>query len=253
MDENGGSYRFERARFYDAQLADADRPDVEYYRDLARSVGGPVLETACGTGRIYLELLDAGIDADGFDLSSDALDVLEAKAADRDLEPTVWTADLTDFDVDREYALITCPFNAIQHLPTVDDQLAALRSVHDALEPGGRFVFDVFVPGFDVIRETYGEWQTRSVEYRGAEYELRKRTQIADEVEQRFAVETELYDPEGERVFAETDRLSMLPKRHVELLARLSPFPDRTVTGDFEDEPLADGHSIQVWELRAEE
>lgn len=253
MDEDPGSYRFERARFYDAQVAETDRSDVTYYRNLASAADGPVLEAACGTGRIYLELLAAGVDADGFDLSRDALAVLRETAAERDLAPTVWQADLTEFSTEREYTLVTCPFNALQHLSTVDDQLSALRSVHDALASGGCFVFDVFVPGFDVVCETYGEWQRRSVTYRGTEHDVHTRTRIVDEVEQRFAVETELYDPAGERVFVETDRLSMLPKQQVELLVRASPFEDWTVTGDFGDEPIVDGDSIQVWELLASE
>ncbi|WP_247730537.1 class I SAM-dependent methyltransferase [Halovivax limisalsi] len=253
MKDQNGSYRTERARFYDAQVGAGDRDDVAFYRDLATSVDGPVLETACGTGRIYLELLAAGVDADGFDLSPDALAILREHAAERGLDPSVWTADLADFAVDRAYALATCPFNALQHLRTVDAQLAALESIHDALEPGGRFVFDVFVPGFDVICGTYGEWQTRAVDHRGVEHELRTRTRIVDEVEQRFDVETELYDSDGERLFAETDRLSMLPKPRVELLARQSPFADWSVTGDFGDEPIADGDTIQVWELRRAE
>ncbi len=251
MDSDHESYRAERARFYDAQLAEQDRPDVPFYRDLATSVDGPVLEAACGTGRIYLELLAAGVDADGFDLSADALDVLAERATERDLEPSVWQADLAGFETDRRYELITCPFNAVQNLQTIDDQLEALRSVHDALAPGGRFVFDVFVPGFDVICETYGEWRDRTVTYCGEAYEVRTRTRLVDEVELLFGAETELYAPDGERVFAERDRLAMLPKRHVELLARLSPFADWRVTGDFADEPLTDGDSIQVWELEA--
>ncbi|WP_254864614.1 class I SAM-dependent DNA methyltransferase [Halovivax gelatinilyticus] len=248
-DSRVDSYRLERARFYDRQLAGIDRPDVDYYRRLANDVDGSVLEIACGTGRVYLELLAAGVDVDGFDLSADALSVLRENAAERDLEPSVWTADATDFETDRRYDLAICPFNAVQNLPTIDDQLSALESVHDALAPGGRFVFDVFVPGFDVICETYGEWETKSTEYRGEAHEVRTRTRMADEVEQRFAVETELYDSSGSLVFAEDDRLSMLPKRQIELLARASPFSDWAVTGDFSDEPIEDGHSIQVWKL----
>ena len=249
MDDNP-QYRDERARFYDAVIADADRPDVDYYVDLARDVDGPVLEAACGTGRIYLQLLEAGVDAAGFDLSADALDVLEAAAAERGLEPSVWQAELTTFESDRPYESVICPFNAMQNVATVDEQLAALEAVYDALDASGQFVFDVFVPSFDVIRESYGEWQTESVTYRGERHEVRTRTRIVDEIEQRFATETELYDPNGSLVFAEEDVLSMLPAQQVELLARQSPFGSWSVTGDFTGEPLADGHSIQVWSMR---
>lgn len=249
MSDTDRGYTAEHARFYDALTATGDREDVEFYLDRARDVAGPVLELACGTGRIYLDLLDAGVDADGFDRSADALAVLHERAAERGVEPAVWQADMADFAAGRAYDLAVCPFNAFQHLLSVENQLSALRCVHDALATGGSFVFDVFVPGFDVIRETYGEWETRTVAYRGESHEVRNRARIVDEVEQEFAVEVEGYDPEGKQAFAVEHRLKMLPKREVELLARLSPFEEWRVTGDFSGEPIEDGDSVQVWTL----
>jgi hypothetical protein len=69
-------------------------------------------------------------------------------------------------------------------------------------------------------------------------------------VTQEFAVEMEATDADGETAFAIEHRLTMLPKHEVELLARLSPFEDWKVTGDFSGESLANGHSTQAWELR---
>ncbi|PSQ47885.1 class I SAM-dependent methyltransferase [Halobacteriales archaeon SW_6_65_15] len=253
MDESNQGYRAELADVYDDWIGAGDRDDVEFYADLAGDADGPVLELACGTGRVYLELLRAGADADGFDLSTGALDRLREKAADARLEPNVWRDDMTDFAVAREYALAICPFNTFLHLRTVEDQLACLQQVHDALAPGGRFVFDVFVPSFDLICETYGEWETDDVEYSGEIHELRTRSRITDEVEQEFAVENELRDSEGEVVFRDEHRLAMLPKREVELLARLSPFDDWQVAGDFDGSPISDGDTTQVWTLRKAE
>jgi SAM-dependent methyltransferase len=249
MSDPDRSYTAEHARLYDALTATGDREDAPFYLDRARETEGWVLELACGTGRIYLDLLEAGIDADGFDRSADALAVLRERAAERGIEPSVWQADMADFAVDRAYDLAICPFNALQHLRTVEDQLAALRSVHDALAPGGTFAFDVFVPGFDVICETYGEWETKTVEHRGERYQVRNRPRIVDEVEQQLAVEVEGFGPGGEEVFAVEHQLKMLPKREMELLARLSPFEDWTVTGDFSGEPIEDGDSVQVWRM----
>lgn len=250
MDETADGYSASHAEFYDTALVAEDRDDIDYYVERAVDVDGPVLEMACGTGRIYLELLHAGVDADGFDLSTGALDVLRSNADAEGQEPTVWRADMTDFTVDRSYDLVICPFNAIQHLPTVDDQLAAFESVHDALGPGGEFVFDVFVPSFDVICENYGEWETSTREFRGEKHQVRTRTRFVDEVEQQFAVETEATAPNGEIAFSEEFHLKMLPKREGELLARLSPFDDWAVTGDFTEDPIEDGDSVQVWSLR---
>jgi hypothetical protein len=78
---------------------------------------------------------------------------------------------------------------------------------------------------------------------------LRTRTELVDEVEQVFTVRTELSGPDGEDVFAEQHRLKMLPKREIELLARLSPFESWSVTSNFGDAPLEDGDAVQVWTL----
>jgi SAM-dependent methyltransferase len=43
--------------------------DLSFWLKVAREANGPVLEAGCGTGRVLLRLLEAGLDADGFDLS----------------------------------------------------------------------------------------------------------------------------------------------------------------------------------------
>jgi len=249
MGETDRSYTGTHAAFYEALTGANARGDVPFYVETARETEGPVLELACGTGRVYLDLLAAGVDADGFDRSADTLRELRRSAAERGLDPSVWQADMTTFAVDRAYDLVICPFNTLQHLLTTEEQLAALRRVHDALAPGGRFVFDVFVPDFELICETYGEWQEGVVEYRGETYRTRSRTRIIDEVDQEFTFEVEASAPGGEQVFAVEHHLTMLPRHEVELLARLSPFEDWQVGGEFSDEPIEDGDSSQAWTL----
>lgn len=239
-----------RAAFTQAAFSAAGMADRQFYRERAASTDGSVLEMGCGTGRIYLDLLRAGVDADGFDLSPAALSVLRERAAEEELEPTVWQADMTDITVERAYAMVYCPFNTLQRLLTPDDQLAALDAAHDVLAQGGSFVFDVFVPDFEFICENYGEWQTETVLFRGEPHEHRTRARIVDEPRQVFAVETEAVGPDGERLFTDEHRATMLPRDEVELLARLSPFAEWHVTGDFTDNPLSDGHTVQVWTLQ---
>ncbi|MEF8777039.1 MAG: class I SAM-dependent methyltransferase [Haloarculaceae archaeon] len=236
-----------RAECYHRRTVADRRLDVDFYAEAAIETEGPVLEMACGTGRIYLPLLDLGIEADGFDRSAAALGVLRDVAADVGLSPTVWQADMTAFAVDRTYDLVVCPFNGFQHLLTVEDQLAALSNAYEVLSPGGRLRLDVFVPRFEYVCDTHGEWQTEAVAYRGASCELRTLTRVVDEVEQILSVRNQLVDPEGELVFDERHRMKMLPKREVELLARQSPFESWTVTRNFSEEPLTDGDTVQVW------
>lgn len=230
------------AERYDRQYAEAERGDAVFYRDLAESIDGSTLELACGTGRVHLELLDA-----------DWLDRLREKADERGLEPSVWLADMLEFEVDRAYDLVICPFNTVQHATTVEDQRQLLEIVHDALAPGGRFVFDTFVPAFDVICETYGEWREQAIEYGGRTYTLRSRSRVVDQVEQQFAVENVTESPDGEVVHEASHRLSMLPKQQVELLARDSPFAAWSVEAGFDGGELTDDETVQVWTLEKAE
>ncbi len=62
------------ARTYDARtavdvVASGIAGDTEWYARKAIEWGGPVLEVACGTGRVTWGLGQAGLDAVGFDLS----------------------------------------------------------------------------------------------------------------------------------------------------------------------------------------
>ena len=58
------------APYYDDDYADIHGGrDVEFYRKLAQSCPGPVLEMGCGTGRILLPLARAGVVISGMDRS----------------------------------------------------------------------------------------------------------------------------------------------------------------------------------------
>lgn len=238
-----------RVEFMDTVYRDADRDDADYYVDRATAVDGPVLELGCGTGRIYLELLEAGVDADGIDLSADSLAVLRERAAERGLDPSVWQGDMTEFSADREYALVTCPFNAIQELTTLEQQQALFESVYDVLAPGGTFVFDTFVPDVEYIAEQWGEWQQRTIQFRGEPVQFHTRTRMVDEVTQEYSSEKKAITENGEELFSFEGRATLLPYRELELFARLSPFESWDVTGDYTDEPLCAEHAAQVWSL----
>lgn len=186
-----------RAGFQDTLFRAASRDDVAFYRERAGAVDGPALELGCGAGRIWLELLDAGIDADGLNLSTASLSVLRENATDRGLTPRVWQRDMSAFAVDREHGLVYCPFNAIQGLTAVEDQRGLLASAYEALAPGGAFVFDTFVPGFDRIASNWGECQSRTVQFRDAAVEYRTRTEIVDAVTQTYSTASTLARRDG--------------------------------------------------------
>ena len=247
---NVNQFTEELAAFYESTHSYGDIGDESFYLDAAADTDGPVLEGACGTGRLYLELLRHGIDADGFDVSPAMLEILRTKAAADDLNPTMWAADLRSIGADRTYELVLVPYNSFCNLQRVDDQLSALDALHTVLDPGGRLLFDVYVPRYDIIAKSFGEWQdAQEFEYEGRTVRGRSRATIADQVEQTYRTEQELLDSTGEVVTHEEFVLSHLPPQQVELLARQSPFEQWSVRGGFDGGPLTDGDSVQVWEL----
>ena len=125
--------------------------ELEFYLREAKKAKGRVLEAACGTGRIYLKLLEAGVDAYGFDLSPDMLRVLKEKG--RGLGTKVKKADMRTFRYPFRFDLIMIPYNAFLHLETREDQKRCLRNIRRHLRKGGRLILNIFDPKMDYLAE----------------------------------------------------------------------------------------------------
>ena len=130
------------AATYDAQFRER-LDDVPFYVEEAKRAEPPVLELACGTGRVLIPVAKAGVQVYGLDSSAAMLDVCRRKVAklaeDLQARITLSEADMRDFSFDERFGLIYCPFRAFLHLMTPEDQITALRRIHDHLRKGGRF------------------------------------------------------------------------------------------------------------------
>jgi SAM-dependent methyltransferase len=135
--------------------------DVPFYVEEARVSGGPVVELGVGTGRISVPVAAAGIRVIGVDSSEGMLEVCAERAALAGVELDLRLGDFRDPPVDERVPLVICPFRSLLHMPTDDDCRRVLRAVRRLLEPGGRFVFDVFAPSREDIDETHGRWIER--------------------------------------------------------------------------------------------
>lgn len=220
--------------------------DIAFYRTLAEEAPGPALELGVGTGRVYLELLDAGLDVDGIDVSEGSLDQLRERAEVRGGEPSVWLSDMTTLEVDRQYGLIYAPARAFNHLSRLADQQAALENIHAALLQGGTYALNTFVPEFDVVVETYGEPDEDEMTVDGDTHRIVATSYLENEVEQVARIHRELY-LNDEFVAERETSFALIPKRQFELLFSLTGFEDRSVFGHFEYEPLERADQEMVW------
>ncbi len=158
------------AKFYDgAYQNNPNLKDIPFYVDLARQFGGPVLELGCGTGRVLLEIARAGIEICGVDNSKEQLSILTSKLTKEMGEVrnrvSTFTRDMRSLTLGRKFPLVIIPFRPMQHMYTVDDQIAALTSARNHLTPDGILAFDVFHPDYTLLLEPLGkevlelEWQ----------------------------------------------------------------------------------------------
>jgi SAM-dependent methyltransferase len=150
------------ARFYDPWSRSVTE-DIGFYVDRARASGGPVVELAVGTGRIAVPVARAGVRVIGVDSSAAMLSVARqaVQAAGVANLVDLRLGDLREPPVPERVPLVLCPFRSLLHMETEAEKLRALRAAHDLLEPGGRFVFDVFSPSKEDIAETDGRWLER--------------------------------------------------------------------------------------------
>jgi SAM-dependent methyltransferase len=131
------------AAVYD--IFDADRSDLDVYAAMVMEFGATsVLDLGCGTGTLAIMLAARGLDVIGVDPAGAMLDVARAKpAADRVRWIHGTAASLPEL---LRVDLVTMTGNAAQAVVDDDAWHGMLSGVHDALGPGGRFVFETRKP-----------------------------------------------------------------------------------------------------------
>ncbi len=109
--------------------------DLPLWRELAASIGGPILDLGAGTGRVTVDLAARGHDVVALDSDPELLDELGT----RDDSVTTVHADARAFSLDSEFSLIIAPMQLVQILGGHEGRVAMLQRVHAHLSPGGLF------------------------------------------------------------------------------------------------------------------
>jgi len=136
---------YDDAEFYDL-VAPSDPWMQRFYCEAA---GGPkqrVLDLACGTGRLTIPLAESGATVIGADLSEIMLARARLAADERGAAIIFRQLDLRDFNLGESFDAVVIAANSLMHLQSSEDFARAFSAIHRHLVPGGRLVFDVFVP-----------------------------------------------------------------------------------------------------------
>ena len=128
-----------------AEFNEADPDELAFYRGVVERDGQPALDLGCGTGRLLVPLLQAGLDVDGCDISPDMLAQCREQAARDGLSPALYQQAIHELDLPRRYRTIyICDSFGIGGQREQD--LEALRRCHRHLAPGGTLVFSHELP-----------------------------------------------------------------------------------------------------------
>lgn len=257
MPYNMGEY-YEHASDYDLEYQSQSEQDIPFWCELVmRYTPQRILELACGSGRIGLELLHSpgSFQLEGLDISPEMLNAYRRKLA-REPEAiqervTLHEVDMVDYQLEHkgQFDLIFLPFNSIAHLYEIEQQLDTFKNTYDHLAPSGRFVVDTFLPDIDYLSDALnrpsnvyledeiesGDNEFTMLLYTSRKYDTFEQLQHITWTHEKF-FET----GENERYLTKLDMHVFFP-RELQLLFLATGFSIEAIYGGYDWKPFGKG------------
>jgi SAM-dependent methyltransferase len=130
------------ARLYDWEH-DGYLVDVDVQVGFARRFGGPVLELACGSGRLLEPLASAGFAVTGVDSSAPMLERARQRLGARGVQATLVEQRLQALKLEGSFRTIVCGLDSFGLLLRREDQVRALRSAKQHATHDGKLILDL--------------------------------------------------------------------------------------------------------------
>ena len=131
--------------------------DIPFYMQQVKKYGDPVLELACGTGRVTIPLSESGIKITGIDISESMLSHAKKKAKDKEVAIEWIKDDCRNFQLNKKFNLIIFPFNTLAMLHDLKSIESCFSCVRNHLNDNGRFIIDFFNPRLDILTKDPNE------------------------------------------------------------------------------------------------
>ncbi len=259
--EAGSTEFYVDVDYYDHEFKNRTQ-DVAWYAQKYVANQGPVLEVAVGSGRIALKAVKDGADVVGIDLSEGMIEqarqhrarLPESRRASLELS----VADMRDFDLGRQFSLITCPFNAFMHMYSTEDAERCLQAMRAHLAPGGVMIIDILTPDFEYLsRSPYKRFPGIRFKHptHGGFYRYSEQSAY-DPITQLNQMWLH-YEREDERCSGPEAFCIQLSHRYffpqeMKALLEHNGFVVDALLGDFDDEPLTPDAESMVWVCRAD-
>src|SRR5947208_11144554 len=119
------------------------------------------LEPACGSGRLFRELVARGYQVTGFDLSQPALSYLRRQLKRRALHAETFVAEMSDFRLGQPVDAAYCTVSTFPHLLTEQAARCHLQCIVRGLRRGGIYVLGLRLLPVDVDISHAERWTQR--------------------------------------------------------------------------------------------
>ncbi len=248
-----------------AEFATEGGPEAAYFKKLIETSGQPALDLGCGSGRLLLPYLQAGLDVDGCDYSKDMLAACRERAEREGLAPRLYAQATHELDLPRRYRTIfACGVIGLGGERRLTRQ--AMRRCYEHLRPGGAFTFDLtarwndrpaYLSRLPENRHALPEEWPSSTERRlladGTELEIAARTVSVDPLEetQTRQLRARLWR-NGELLEEQvhTQRYEEYGKNELLLVLEHAGFTDIRIFGDYSDQAATADHENLIFVAR---
>jgi ubiquinone/menaquinone biosynthesis C-methylase UbiE len=147
---------------YPSLYSDAQRYDLvegafatadflDFYRRQIVHYGEPVLELACGSGRLTIPLAESGVKITGLDISEEMLNLATLKASERGVKIPFVRGDVRSFNLGAKFKFIFIAAQSLTHLHKREEIEDCLSCVRWHLAEDGRFLVELFNPSVKLL------------------------------------------------------------------------------------------------------
>lgn len=242
----------------------ADGPEIKYYQKFIENDGQPALDMACGTGRLLIPYLQAGLDVEGCDISSDMLTLCQEKAKRVGVSPNLYQQAMHELNINRKYQTIfVCGSFGIGS--TRQQDCLALHRFYQHLAPGGKLLLEQPMPYGESFSWHWEHWLKenrkrldpnwwpegkRERASDGREFVMRSRIADVNPLEQVLTLQmrAELWQDEkliGEELRTLTSNIYF--KNELLMMLKQAGFGEITIQGDFTDKEATPEHDVLVF------
>jgi SAM-dependent methyltransferase len=161
---------YDHPEYYDLSLRDETPMEADFIEAAGRKYCDfPVrrlVEPACGSGRLVVEMAARGYQVTGLDLNEKALDFARQQLKKRKISAEVLQEDMTAFNLPQAADAAFCLLNSFRHLLTEAAARSHLQAVARNLRPGGLYLLGLHLVPPDAFDNAIERWQTRDGQLR---------------------------------------------------------------------------------------